>query len=231
MRYVTVTGGDFYLSDSSFQRGLYQTGLGTFQDDDEVTSFVANPAGPSALGLALTLEALGMTAEAESRYKEAIEEGEKRALIDYGLFLYKNGRGQESIEILRKADAPEELERVIRAVSASKALKRMPLTPEPVRFDASPLGMMVKNGAAGNKHLIETMIAGVAVLDFDNDGRLERIVVPDDERRLPLRQPGQVAVIGGHHRDLPRRAILLGDEPVAFTFTAGEIQLRTAYDH
>jgi tetratricopeptide (TPR) repeat protein len=128
------------------------------------------------LGLALTLEALGLTVEAEGRYKEAIYKGERRALIDYGLFLYKNGRGQESIEVLRKADAPEELQRVMRAVSAAKAPKRMPLAPQPVRFDPLPLSMTVKNGAAGNKHLIETMIAGVAVLDFDNDGRLDVFV-------------------------------------------------------
>ncbi|MDX2152155.1 MAG: CRTAC1 family protein [Bryobacteraceae bacterium] len=39
-----------------------------------------------------------------------------------------------------------------------------------VTFRASTLDMVVRNGAAGNKHQIETMIAGVAVLDYDNDG-------------------------------------------------------------
>ena len=30
--------------------------------------------------------------------------------------------------------------------------------------------MVVKNGAAGDKHQVETMLAGVAVFDYDNDG-------------------------------------------------------------
>ena len=40
----------------------------------------------------------------------------------------------------------------------------------PLRFDVSPLRMTVNNGATGEKHLIETMIAGVAVFDYDDDG-------------------------------------------------------------
>ena len=40
----------------------------------------------------------------------------------------------------------------------------------PVRFHAAPLDMIVNNGATGAKHLIETMIAGVAVFDYDADG-------------------------------------------------------------
>ncbi|MDQ6704957.1 MAG: VCBS repeat-containing protein, partial [Acidobacteriota bacterium] len=33
-----------------------------------------------------------------------------------------------------------------------------------------PLDMIVRTGATGEKHQIETMIAGVAVFDYDNDG-------------------------------------------------------------
>jgi len=40
----------------------------------------------------------------------------------------------------------------------------------PVRFSVSELPMAVKNGAGGNKHQVETMIAGVAVFDYDRDG-------------------------------------------------------------
>jgi enediyne biosynthesis protein E4 len=39
-----------------------------------------------------------------------------------------------------------------------------------LRFEASPLDMVVNNGATGAKHLIETMIAGVGVFDYDGDG-------------------------------------------------------------
>src|SRR5205823_6714594 len=44
------------------------------------------------------------------------------------------------------------------------------------RFEASSLDMTVRNGATGNKHLIETMIGGVALFDFDNDGWLDVFV-------------------------------------------------------
>ena len=30
--------------------------------------------------------------------------------------------------------------------------------------------MVVRNGATGEQHQIETMLAGIAVLDYDNDG-------------------------------------------------------------
>src|SRR6266852_1963778 len=39
-----------------------------------------------------------------------------------------------------------------------------------IRFEARDLPATVRNGAAGGKRLIETMIAGAAVLDFDGDG-------------------------------------------------------------
>ena len=135
-----------------------------------------NPRGRPLLGLALALEALGMFSEAEQRYREAIEAGEKRALVDYGMFLYKNGRGRESIAILRKANAQEELQRVTRSVAASGEARRRASPAPTVRFEASSLDMTVRNGATGNKHLIETMIGGVALFDFDNDGWLDVFV-------------------------------------------------------
>lgn len=39
-----------------------------------------------------------------------------------------------------------------------------------IRFEPADLPVVVRNGATGKKRLIETMIAGVAVLDFDGDG-------------------------------------------------------------
>ncbi len=120
-------------------------------------------------GLALTLEALDRNSEAERYYRDSISAGEQAALIDYGMFLFRRGRFEESIAILRKAKARDELERVTRALgSAPSALTR--LEPSPVRFEPRPLGMTVQNGATGRKYLVETMIAGAAVFDYDNDG-------------------------------------------------------------
>ena len=46
-----------------------------------------------------------------------------------------------------------------------------PGVPSPeILFDPRDLPVTVRNGATGDKRLIETMIAGVAVLDYDGDG-------------------------------------------------------------
>jgi Tfp pilus assembly protein PilF len=172
--------------------------------------------GKTLLGLALTLEALGIRTEAEQRYKEAIQAGEKRAMIDYGLFLHKNGRGEESIDLLRKADARAELQRVQEELSAAATVTRKSLPVTPVRFEASPLDMIVKNGARGDKHLIETMMAGVAIFDFDNDGRLDVFVsngaeIPSLEKTDPSYSNRLFRNLGnGHFEDVTERAGLAG---------------------
>jgi hypothetical protein len=49
-----------------------------------------------------------------------------------------------------------------------------PAGPDPITFeDAGPgsgAGFVLRNGATGDKHQIETMVSGVAVFDYDNDG-------------------------------------------------------------
>ncbi len=147
--------------------------LNRFEESEKVfdaTLQIAAGRGRTLHGLALTLEAMGKNSEAEQRYKESIQAGEKAALTDFGMFLFRQGRTEESLAALRRADARAEIERV------SKTLKESPprLTrPEPasVHFEATTLDMTVNNGAVGRKYLVETMIAGIAVFDYDNDGR------------------------------------------------------------
>ena len=121
-------------------------------------------------GLARTYEAMPNPREAERYYKAAIESGAAHAQIDYGMFLFKQGRGAESLTVLRQAGATVEAERV--EVNLRRAAVSRPAAASrgPVRFEASPLDMVVHNGATGAKHLIETMIAGIAVFDYDGDG-------------------------------------------------------------
>jgi Tfp pilus assembly protein PilF len=121
-------------------------------------------------GLALTLAAVGENEAAERNYKAAIREGYSAALIDYGMFLFHQGRWRESIVYLEKANATEELQRVKRAVEGAPAATAGRGPAAPVRFEAYPLPMTVKNGAFGAKHQVETMLAGVAVFDYNNDG-------------------------------------------------------------
>ncbi len=122
------------------------------------------------LGMALTLEAMARPEQAERFYKDAIRAGEARALVDYGLFLFKQDRGAESLEVLRQAGAKAELERVQKALRSRPRASHASLAPVPVRFEPTALDMVVNNGATGDKHLVETMIAGAAVFDYDGDG-------------------------------------------------------------
>ncbi|NWG13674.1 MAG: VCBS repeat-containing protein [Acidobacteria bacterium] len=156
----------YYLGRNYYSLNRFEDAIDTF----ERVLKHQHPRGRPLLGLALAYEALGMQLEAEQRFKEAIQAGEKRAMIDYGLFLYKNGRGDEGVDMLRKAGAAEDLQKVLRSVAAAASATGVTAKPVSVRFEAAPLQMIVRNGAAGNKHLIETMLAGVAVFDFDNDG-------------------------------------------------------------
>jgi Tfp pilus assembly protein PilF len=118
--------------------------------------------------LALALEALGDAEQAEKRYREAIRAGEAKARVDYGLFLVKHGRGEEGLRVLREAGATAEAERIAKVLAVSRA-PRQAAAP-PVHFEPHELPVVVRNGASGRKYVIESMIAGVAVFDYDNDG-------------------------------------------------------------
>ncbi len=159
--------------------------------DDAVAAFQtalrsAGRPGRSHNGMALALEALNKNAEAERSYLEAIRLGEERARVDYGMFLYKQGRGKESLEMLRRAHAESELARVTVALAHIPLAKAAAGELSPVRFEAKTLPMIVKNGATGSKYLPETMTGGVAVFDYNNDGWPDIYVV--NGAALPSRE-------------------------------------------
>ena len=56
----------------------------------------------AVLGMAIYEEAVGNNRAAERNYKAAVEAGNPEALKMLGMFLYRNGRGHEAIEYLRK---------------------------------------------------------------------------------------------------------------------------------
>lgn len=60
-------------------------------------------------------------------------------------------------------------------VAASLAFLAGQRTPQTIAFEdvtrKSKVDFVLKNAASGEKHLIETMTGGVAVLDYDNDGK------------------------------------------------------------
>ncbi len=155
----------YYLGRVEFTLGKFDKSLAAYQ------KALANSGdrARALLGVALTYEAMSKPQDAERYYKEAIEAGDPRAKVDYGLFLFKQGRGGDGLKILRQAGAKTEADRV------ETALRQADLSPAAdrggtVRFEASPLDMVVNNGATGAKRLIESMIAGVGVFDYDGDG-------------------------------------------------------------
>src|SRR5205085_12439815 len=94
----------------------------------------------------------------------------KEILSNYGQFLLRQGRIEESIAILKRAGDQDELKKAVRMRGALPAARAPAGPPAPVRFSAAELPMIVKNGATGEMHQIETMIAGIAILDYDGDG-------------------------------------------------------------
>ena len=122
------------------------------------------------LGIAEALEALGKSTDAEQSYRQAAATGNPRARTAYGMFLFHQGRGEESLRILKEANAKPELDLVRRSIAAAPRARATPVHPSEIRFDPAVLPMMVRNGATGEKHQVETMIAGVAIFDYDNDG-------------------------------------------------------------
>ncbi|MGH7248145.1 MAG: tetratricopeptide repeat protein, partial [Pseudomonadota bacterium] len=117
-------------------------------------------------GMGLTLEALGRLAEAERYLKEAAAGSDKEALSDYGQFLFRQGRLQESRAVLERSGDRANLERVVRALGAVPRQAPADANAATIRFSAKELPMIVRNGATGEMHQVETMMAGVAVLDY-----------------------------------------------------------------
>ncbi len=156
----------YYLARTLFAQARFGEALEAYQVALENGSASR---GRVLLGIALAHEAMSRPAEAERYYREAIAAGERQASVDYGLFLFKNGRSAESLAVLERAGATAELSKVHAALAAAPAGHAVS-EPAPISFDERPLPMRVRNGATGDKHLIETMIAGVAVFDYDNDG-------------------------------------------------------------
>jgi tetratricopeptide (TPR) repeat protein len=119
----------------------------------------------------------GRTLFSLSRFEPALRAYEKDAkpwrgktLLGMALALEALNRDAEAEKLYRDAiragdqQAPVDYEKFRRKQAVAGVA-----SPE-IRFEARDLPATVRNGAAGGKRLIETMIAGAAVLDFDGDG-------------------------------------------------------------
>jgi hypothetical protein len=112
-----------------------------------------------------------------SRFEPALRAYEKDAKPWRGKTLLGMALALEALH--RDAEAEKFYRDAIRAgdknapVDYEKFRRKQAAPPEPspeIIFASTDLPATVRNGATGRKRLIETMIAGVAVLDFDGDG-------------------------------------------------------------
>ena len=152
--------------------GRAYTGMARF--DSAQAAFERARAGGAtaerlALGEALLYEGRGEDSQAELYFRRAIRGGDAEMLHAYGLFLLRAGRGAEALTALERAGDQAEVERVRRVLAGAGGVGEG-FAPQPVKFEVSELPMTVRNGAYGKKHQVETMLAGVAAFDYDNDG-------------------------------------------------------------
>jgi enediyne biosynthesis protein E4 len=156
----------YYLGRADYALSRYEESRSAFE-----TALRYQPASSRIQrGMGLTLEALGRAPEAERYLKEAAAGNDKDALSDYGQFLFRQGRLNESLAVLQQSGDRASLERVARALGAVPNRAPANETAAEIKFSARDLPMIVNNGAQGDMHQIETMIAGVAILDYDGDG-------------------------------------------------------------
>lgn len=163
----------YYLGRADYALSRYEESRSAF----EKALRLQPESGRIKRGLGLALEALGRAHEAERYLKEAAtgSASDQEALSDYGQFLFRQGRLNESIAVLQRSGDQASLARAIRALqavpgSAPVVANSVSNQPAAIRFSATGLPMIVNNGATGEMHQIETMIAGVALLDYDGDG-------------------------------------------------------------
>ena len=157
----------YYLALAYYNLGRFEKSRQAFEAAMKTTG---TPRDRLQVGLAMTLEALGRNSEAERLFQDASREGGREALYLYGMFLFRQGHLIESIAALQRAQAYQELARVQQVLAAAPTNRSVATSPPSVTFQPKALAMTVKNGALGEKHQVETMLAGVAVLDYDGDG-------------------------------------------------------------
>jgi Flp pilus assembly protein TadD len=156
----------YYLGRADYALSRYQESLTAFE-----TALRYQPdSNRIRRGMGLTLEVLGRSAEAEQYLKQAARSNDPEALSDYGQFLFRQGRIEESIAVLQHSGDRAALQRAIRVRDSIPTPSSTRAHPAAIRFSSAELPMIVNNGASGEMHQVETMIAGVAIFDYDGDG-------------------------------------------------------------
>ncbi|MBI3682240.1 MAG: VCBS repeat-containing protein [Acidobacteria bacterium] len=118
---------------------------------------------------ARTLFHLGRFEESLRAY-DRVRPKDGRALLGVALVLEALDRFKQAESLFRQAIAAGE-QQARGDYERFRRRRAAPVLDAPdFQFEPAQLPVIVRNGAEGKKHLVETMIAGVAVFDYDNDG-------------------------------------------------------------
>lgn len=166
-----------------------------------------------------TLYVLGRLELALAAFEKARKTGAKpgRVLLGLALTHEKLGHNAEADTLFQQAIAAGDKQ----AVEDYKRFRRQPATVAPnagltIQFEPQDRPFTVRNGAQGKRHFPETMIAGISILDHDDDGKLDLFLangasMPDLNRQSRqfwnrwLRNKGN-----GEFEDVTERAGLQG---------------------
>ena len=129
-----------------------------------------SPADPDACYyLGRTLYSLGRFEPALAAYRKGPQT--KRTQLGIALALAALNRDAEAEQAFQTAIAAGE-EQAVADYERFRRMRGAAVLPSPeIRFEPQDLPFTVRNAAAGERRLPETMIAGVAILDYDRDGR------------------------------------------------------------
>jgi tetratricopeptide (TPR) repeat protein len=93
-----------------------------------------------------------------------------KTLLGMALAMEALDRDSEAEKLYREAIRAGEKQAAVDYEKFQRKRSVSAFTSPKILFEPMDLSVTVHNGATGNKRLIETMIAGVAVLDYDGDG-------------------------------------------------------------
>jgi tetratricopeptide (TPR) repeat protein len=172
---LQVPGSRYHLARVQFLRGRLT--------EAENSLFHARSAGEPIYRVLLLQ---GMIAAERGHFEQALSalqqarQTSPRAFVEpwiqSALVLRRLGKAREAVELLEEALARAPASQAVReqlAKARREVLERPATAPRPIRLVEQPLPFSLDNAASAAKRLPETMAGGLALFDYDNDGRLD----------------------------------------------------------
>lgn len=148
---------------------------GRFEEAREAAQMARRLGEPAARVLRLigsVEEERGRLAEALTAYTEADAQS-GRASVLFKLGRYEEARKAAEDSLRVEKGNPEALRVLQQLAKAPAGAADVEGTAVPVRFARVPFAFQLEHNPTPDKQLVSTMAGGLAVFDFDNDGRLD----------------------------------------------------------